>query len=79
LTDSPDKATRIRKFVTAALLAALLCLSTSAQPQTITGKVVGVSDGDLANHRQSEQQDLSHVELPGLLEGVGAQPNPVQD
>ena len=42
MTNSHDKAW---KNITAALLAALLCLSASAQPQTITGKVVGVNVG----------------------------------
>jgi endonuclease YncB( thermonuclease family) len=48
---------RSKQSIAAALLAALLCLSATAQPQTITGKVVGVSDGDTltvldANKRQ---------------------------
>jgi endonuclease YncB( thermonuclease family) len=46
MTDEPDKTGRVRQSVAAALFAALLCLSASAQPQTIIGKVVGVSDGD---------------------------------
>jgi endonuclease YncB( thermonuclease family) len=46
MTDESDKAGRVRQSVTAALLAALLCLSANAQQQTITGKVVGVSDGE---------------------------------
>jgi len=46
MTDEPDKAGRVRQAVTAALLATLLCLSATAQQQTITGKVVGVSDGE---------------------------------
>jgi micrococcal nuclease len=37
---------RSKQPIKAVLLAALLCLSTTAQQQTITGKVVGVSDGD---------------------------------
>jgi hypothetical protein len=36
-------------------------------------------DSDRANHRQPQQQDLPLVELPGLLEGVRAQPCAVQD
>ena len=36
-------------------------------------------DGDRANRRQPQQQDFSHAGLPGLLEGVGAQPRDVQD
>ena len=46
MTDEPDKAGRVTQSVVAALLAALPCLSVAAQPQTITGRVVGVSDGD---------------------------------
>jgi len=46
LTDEPDKVRRVKQSVMAALLTALLLLSASAQQQTITGKVVGVSDGD---------------------------------
>jgi endonuclease YncB( thermonuclease family) len=46
MTDEPDKAGRVRRAVAAALLAALLFLSAGAQQRTITGKVVGVSDGD---------------------------------
>jgi endonuclease YncB( thermonuclease family) len=46
MTDEPDKAGRVRQAVTAALLATLLCISATAQQQTITGKVVGVSDGE---------------------------------
>ena len=37
------------------LLAALLCLSAAAQQQTITGKVVGVSDGDEAQATRSRK------------------------
>src|SRR5262245_7856973 len=36
-------------------------------------------DRDRANHRQPQQPDLPPVELPGLLEGIGAQPRAVQD
>jgi endonuclease YncB( thermonuclease family) len=35
-----------RQVIRTVLLAELLCLSATAQPQTITGKVVGVADGD---------------------------------
>jgi|SRR5262245_8468687 len=43
MTDEADKAGRVRQSVTAALLAALMCLSASAQTQTVIGRVVGVS------------------------------------
>jgi hypothetical protein len=36
---------RSKQPIKVVLLVALLCLSASAQPQTITGRVVGVSDG----------------------------------
>jgi hypothetical protein len=39
-------ARRNKQPIKAALLAALLCLSAAAQPQTITGKVVAIADGD---------------------------------
>ncbi len=35
-----------KQLIKAVLLVALSCLSTAAQQQTITGKVIGVSDGD---------------------------------
>jgi endonuclease YncB( thermonuclease family) len=46
VTYEPDKVRRIGLSAVAALLVALLLLSATAQQQTITGKVVGVSDGD---------------------------------
>ena len=39
----------------------------------------GDGDGNRANHRQPQQQDLPFAELPGLHQGVGAQPRAVQD
>jgi hypothetical protein len=39
---------RSKQSIKVVLLVALLCLSTTARPQTIAGKVVGVSDGDEA-------------------------------
>jgi hypothetical protein len=39
MTDEPDKAGRVRQSVTAAFLAALLCLSASAQQPTIVPRV----------------------------------------
>jgi|RhiMetdeSRZDD1v2_1073273.scaffolds.fasta_scaffold553765_1 endonuclease YncB( thermonuclease family) len=55
MTEEANKAGRVRHSVTAALLAALLCLPASAQVQTITGKVVGVSDGDTLTVLDSER------------------------
>jgi endonuclease YncB( thermonuclease family) len=42
MTGDPTKKAPVK----AALILYALLLSASAQPQTITGKVVGVSDGD---------------------------------
>jgi len=67
LTYKPDKAGRVRQAVTAALLATLLCLSASAQQQTITGKVVGVSDGDTIT-----VLDASNEQHKICLEGIAA-------
>jgi len=44
--------------IRASLILFALCLSAVAQPQTITGRVVGVSDGDRADRRQPQQQDI---------------------
>jgi endonuclease YncB( thermonuclease family) len=49
----------------AALLAALLCLSVTAQPQTITGKVVGVSDGDTITVLDEQKRQLK-IRLDGI-------------
>jgi endonuclease YncB( thermonuclease family) len=46
MTDETDNTRIVRRFIMAAPFVALLILLASAQPQTITGKVVGVSDGD---------------------------------
>jgi endonuclease YncB( thermonuclease family) len=72
MTDEPDKAKRVRQSVTAALLAALLCLSASAQPQTITGKVVGVSDGDTITVLDADlrQHKVRLVGIDSLPAGV---------
>jgi endonuclease YncB( thermonuclease family) len=37
---------RSNRIIKALLILSAMCLSAAAQPQTITGKVVGVSDGD---------------------------------
>jgi endonuclease YncB( thermonuclease family) len=65
MTDEPDKAGRVRQSVTATLLTALLCLSASAQQQTITGKVVGVSDGDTITVLD-EQKRQHKIRLEGI-------------
>lgn len=47
------------------LLAALLCLSARAQPQTITGKAVGVCDGDTITVLDAAKQQHK-VRLDGI-------------
>jgi endonuclease YncB( thermonuclease family) len=76
MTDEANKAGRIRQSVTAVLLAALLCLSASAQLQTITGKVVGVSDGDTitvldAGNKQRKIR-LEGIDAPEFAQDCGS-------
>jgi hypothetical protein len=42
-------------------------------------KLGDLDAGDRADRRQPQQQDLPFAELPGLLEGRGAQSRTVQD
>jgi len=76
MTDEPDKAGRVRQSVTAALLAALMCLSASAQPQTITGKVVGVSDGEtitvLDTDNRQHRVRLMGIDAPESNQAYGS-------
>jgi len=77
VTDEPnDKAERVRQSIAAALLAALLCLSATAQQQTITGKVVGVSDGDtitvLDANRQQHKIRLDGIDAPESSQDFGS-------
>jgi endonuclease YncB( thermonuclease family) len=70
---TPDK---VGKFIKAALLAAILALSASAQPQTITGKVVGVADGDTitvldAGKRQHKVR-LDGIDAPESSQDFGS-------
>jgi hypothetical protein len=67
------------KTVKAALILFALLLSVVAQTQTITGKVVDVSDSNRADYRQPQQQDIPLAELPGLQQGVREEPRTVQD
>jgi hypothetical protein len=78
MTDEADKAGRVRQSIAATLLAALLCLSAAAQhpQQAITGKVVGVSDGDTitvldANKRQHKIR-LDGIDAPESSQNFGA-------
>jgi endonuclease YncB( thermonuclease family) len=62
--------------IKASLFAALLCLSAAAQPQTITGKVVAISDGDTltvldANNRQHKIR-LDGVDAPESSQDFGS-------
>ena len=75
MTDEPGKAGRARQSVAAALLATLLCLSATAQQQTITGKVVGVSDGETitvldADNRQHRVR-LMGIDAPEINQDFG--------
>jgi endonuclease YncB( thermonuclease family) len=59
--------------IKATLLTALLCLSAAAQPQTITGKVVAIADGDTLT-----VLDASNKQHKIRLEGIDA-PESKQD
>ncbi len=54
-----------KQLIKAVLLTALLCLSATAQTQTITGKVVGVSDGDTITVLD-DQQRQHKIRLDGI-------------
>jgi len=76
MTNEPDKAGRVRQSIAAILFAALLCLSVTAQQQTITGKVVGVSDGDtitvLDDQKRQHKIRLDGVDAPTSNQDFGA-------
>jgi endonuclease YncB( thermonuclease family) len=75
MTDEPNKA---GKLVTAALLAALLALGVFAQApqQAITGKVVGVSDGDtitvLDGKKRQHKIRLDGIDAPESHQDYGS-------
>lgn len=50
------------RTIKALLFMSALLLSVSAQPQTITGKVVGVSDGDTLPHTTINQREETREE-----------------
>jgi endonuclease YncB( thermonuclease family) len=54
-----------KQLIEAVLLTSLLCLSATAQPQIITGKVVGVSDGDTVTVLD-EQKRQHKIRLDGI-------------
>jgi endonuclease YncB( thermonuclease family) len=67
---------RNKQPIKAALFAALLCLSTAAQPQTITGKVVAIADGDTltvldASNRQHKIR-LDGIDAPESSQDFGS-------
>jgi micrococcal nuclease len=67
---------RNKQSIKAALFVALLCLSAAAQPQTITGKVVAISDGDTltvldANNRQHKIR-LDGIDAPESSQDFGS-------
>jgi endonuclease YncB( thermonuclease family) len=70
--NTADLTGRVKQFIAVALLVALLCLSAAAQPQTITGKVVGVSDGDTITVLD-EQERQHKVRLEGINAPESAQ------
>ena len=76
MNDESDKSGRVRQSVAAAFLAALLFLSAAAQPQTITGKVVGVSDGDtitvLDAAKQQHKIRLDGIDAPESNQDYGS-------
>jgi endonuclease YncB( thermonuclease family) len=67
---------RNKQPIKAALFAALLCLSAAAQPQTITGKVVAIADGDTltvldASNRQHKIR-LDGIDAPESSQDWGS-------
>jgi endonuclease YncB( thermonuclease family) len=68
-----NRSLQIAKF---ALLAALLFLSISAQPQTITGKVVAIADGDtltiLDDQKRQHKIRLDGIDAPESSQDFGS-------
>jgi endonuclease YncB( thermonuclease family) len=67
---------RNKQSIKAALFAALLCLSAAAPPQTITGKVVAIADGDTltvldASNRQHKIR-LDGIDAPESSQDFGS-------
>jgi len=67
---------RSKQPIIVVLLAALLCLSAAAQPQPITGKVVGVSDGDtitvLDDQKRQHKIRLEGIDAPESNQDFGS-------
>jgi len=65
-----------KRLIEAVLLASLLCLSATAQPQIITGKVVSVSDGDtvtvLDEQRRQHKIRLDGIDAPESSQDFGS-------
>ena len=81
MTDKPNKARRVRRAVTAALillalLMLVMLLSVCGCAQTITGKVVGVSDGDtitvLDASNQKHKIRLDGIDAPESNQDYGS-------
>jgi endonuclease YncB( thermonuclease family) len=65
-----------KQSIKVALFATLLCLSAAAQPQTITGKVVAIADGDTltvldASNRQHKIR-LDGIDAPESSQDFGS-------
>jgi endonuclease YncB( thermonuclease family) len=67
---------KVKPIIKAVLLATLLCLSAVAQPQIITGKVVGVSDGDpitmLDEQKRQHKIRLDGIDAPESSQDFGS-------
>src|SRR4030095_16226541 len=65
-----------KQLIEAVLLASLLCLSATAQPRIITGKVVGVSDGDtvtvLDEQKRQHKIRLDGIDAPEASQDCGS-------
>jgi endonuclease YncB( thermonuclease family) len=65
-----------KPIIKAVLLGTLLCLSAAAQPHTITGKVVGVSDGDtitvLDEQKRQHKIRLDGIDAPESSQDFGS-------
>jgi|SRR5262245_4259315 len=66
---------RNKQPIKAALFAALLCMSAAAQPQTITGKVVAIADGDtltvLDSSNRQHKIRLDGIDAPESSQDFG--------
>src|SRR5215510_14805069 len=67
---------KTKQLIKASRLATLLCLTAAAQPQNITGKVVGVSDGDtitvLDGQKRQHKIRLDGIDAPESNQDYGS-------